>query len=285
VKGINAALPFSQGQVAREARFVFAGPMLDAIRKPLSHLGQLALLAVGAIISLFTARVRLRATFLQIVAIGIGSQLVVIVTGAFTGAVFAAQAYYKFNELGLGSATGPVVSIAMCRELGPVLAALMVAGRMGAAMAAEIGTMRVTQQIDALRAFGVDPVDYLVVPRFLAILISMPILVAEAIWCGMWAAEYLTVQVFGVPAPWFEGQLLAHTRDSDVLSGLLKGTVFGLLIVLISCHRGLHASDGAVGVGRATTRAVVDSSLAILVVNFFLSLLFNRWLPTSAIDL
>jgi phospholipid/cholesterol/gamma-HCH transport system permease protein len=161
----------------------------------------------------------------------------------------------------------------------------MVAGRMGAAMAAEIGTMRVTQQIDALRAFGVDPVDYLVVPRFLAILISMPILVAEAIWCGMWAAEYLTVQVFGVPAPWFEGQLLAHTRDSDVLSGLLKGTVFGLLIVLISCHRGLHASDGAVGVGRATTRAVVDSSLAILVVNFFLSLLFNRWLPTSAIDL
>jgi phospholipid/cholesterol/gamma-HCH transport system permease protein len=285
VKGINAALPFSQGQVAREARFVFAGPMLDAIRKPLSHLGQLALLAVGAIISLFTARVRLRATFLQIVAIGIGSQLVVIVTGAFTGAVFAAQAYYKFNELGLGSATGPVVSIAMCRELGPVLAALMVAGRMGAAMAAEIGTMRVTQQLDALRAFGVDPVDYLVVPRFLAILISMPILVAEAIWCGMWAAEYLTVQVFGVPAPWFEGQLLAHTRDSDVLSGLLKGTVFGLLIVLISCHRGLHASDGAVGVGRATTRAVVDSSLAILVVNFFLSLLFNRWLPTSAIDL
>lgn len=285
MKGINAALPFSQGQVAREARFVFAGPMLDAIRKPLSHLGQLALLAVGAIISLFTARVRLRATFLQIVAIGIGSQLVVIVTGAFTGAVFAAQAYYKFNELGLGSATGPVVSIAMCRELGPVLAALMVAGRMGAAMAAEIGTMRVTQQIDALRAFGVDPVDYLVVPRFLAILISMPILVAEAIWCGMWAAEYLTVQVFGVPAPWFEGQLLAHTRDSDVLSGLLKGTVFGLLIVLISCHRGLHASDGAVGVGRATTRAVVDSSLAILVVNFFLSLLFNRWLPTSAIDL
>lgn len=152
-------------------------------------------------------------------------------------------------------------------------------------MAAEIGTMRVTQQIDALRAFGVDPVDYLVVPRFLAIFISMPILVAEAIWFGMMAAEYLTVQVFGVPAPWFEGQLLAHTRDSDVLSGLIKGTVFGLLIVLISCHRGLHASDGAVGVGRATTRAVVDSSLAILIVNFFLSLLFNRWLPTSAIDL
>lgn len=259
--------------------------MMDAIRSALSHLGQLALLAVESIFSLLTTGPRIRSACFQIVAIGIGSQLVVIVTGAFTGAVFAAQAYYKFSELGLGSATGPVVSIAMCRELGPVLSALMVAGRMGAAMAAEIGTMRVTQQIDALRAFGVDPVDYLVVPRLLAIFISMPILVAEAIWFGMMAAQYLTVQVFGVPAPWFEGQLLAHTRDSDVLSGLIKGTIFGLLIVLISCHRGLHASDGAVGVGRATTRAVVDSSLAILVVNFFLSVLFNHWLPTSAIDL
>lgn len=259
--------------------------MPHAIRRAVCHLGQLGLLAVEAVVSFLTAGVRPRPACAQIVAIGIGSQLVVIVTGAFTGAVFAAQAYYKFNELGLGSATGPVVSIAMCRELGPVLAALMVAGRMGAAMAAEIGTMRVTRQIDALRAFGVDPVDYLVVPRLLAILVSMPVLVAEAIWFGMIAAELLTVEIFGVPASWFEGQLLAHTRTSDVVTGLLKGTVFGLLIVLISCHRGLHATDGAVGVGRATTRAVVDSSLAILIVNFFLSLLLNRWLPTSSIDL
>lgn len=264
---------------------MFAGGMKDAIRSTLSHLGQLVLLAAGSLASLVTAGLRLRSACSQVVSIGIGSQVVVIVTGAFTGAVFAAQAYYKFNELGLGSATGPVVSIAMCRELGPVLAALMVAGRMGAAMAAEIGTMRVTQQIDALRAFGVDPVDYLVVPRFLAILVSMPVLVAEAIWFGMIAAEVLTVEIFGVPAPWFREQLIAHTQASDVISGLLKGLVFGLLIVLISCHRGLHASDGAVGVGRATTRAVVDSSLAILVVNFFLSLVFNRWFPTSSIDL
>ena len=259
--------------------------MLHAIRRALRHLGQLGLLAVEAAVSCLTAGIRPRPAFAQIVAIGIGSQLVVIVTGAFTGAVFAAQAYYKFNELGLGSATGPVVSIAMCRELGPVLAALMVAGRMGAAMAAEIGTMRVTQQIDALRAFGVDPVDYLVVPRFLAILVSMPVLVAEAVWFGMIAARLLTVEVFGVPAPWFDEQLLAHTKTADVVTGLLKGTVFGLLIVLISCHRGLHASEGAVGVGRATTRAVVETSLAILIGNDFLSLLLNRWLPTSAIDL
>ncbi len=259
--------------------------MKDRLRGLLVHLGQLGLLARDAIVSLFAAGLRRRSALSQIIAIGIGSQLVVIVTGAFTGAVFAAQAYYKFSELGLGSATGPVVSIAMCRELGPVLAALMVAGRMGAAMAAEIGTMRVTEQIDALRTMGTDPVDYLVVPRLVAVLVSMPILTAEAIWCGMAAAEFLTVRVFEVPEPWFTAQLVAHTRLEDVATGLIKGTVFGLLIVLISCHRGLNASDGAVGVGRATTQAVVDSSLAILVVNFFLSLLLNRWLPTSSIDL
>ncbi|HRQ87999.1 MAG TPA: ABC transporter permease, partial [Bacteroidia bacterium] len=198
--------------------------------------------------------------------------------------VFAAQAYYKFNELGLGSATGPVVSIAMCRELGPVLAALMVAGRTGAAMAAEIGTMRVTEQIDALRAMGVEPVGYLVVPRMAAVLVSMPILVGEAIWFGMAAAEWLTVGVFGVPAPWYETQVQVHTGSGDVLVGLLKGVVFGFLIVLIACHRGLHTRDGAVGVGQATTRAVVDASLAILIANFFLSLLLNRWLPISSVD-
>lgn len=259
--------------------------MKDWFRGPLAQLGRFGLLSAEILRSLTPSGIRWHGTLAQIVSIGIGSQLVVIVTGAFTGAVFAAQAYFKFNELGLGSATGPVVSIAMCRELGPVLAALMVAGRMGSAMAAEIGTMKVTQQIDALRSFGVDPVDYLVVPRFLAILVSMPVLVAEAIWLGMLAAEYLTVGMFGVPEAWFDAQLVAHTRVADVVTGLIKGTVFGIIIVIVSCSRGIHASDGAVGVGHATTRSVVDSSLAILIVNFFLSLLLNRWLPTSSIDL
>lgn len=258
--------------------------MFGSVGNRVSHLGQLGWLAGEIFASLVSAGLRVRLTLGQIVSIGIGSQLVVIVTGAFTGAVFAAQAYYKFNELGLGSATGPVVSIAMCRELGPVLAALMVAGRTGAAMAAEIGTMRVTEQIDALRAMGVEPVGYLVVPRMAAVLVSMPILVGEAIWFGMAAAEWLTVGAFGVPAPWYETQVQVHTGSGDVLVGLLKGVVFGFLIVLIACHRGLHTRDGAVGVGQATTRAVVDASLAILIVNFFLSLLLNRWLPISSVD-
>ena len=274
-------------EVAACERVVFAfgrerGRMKDVILRAVAHFGQLGILAKDGAVVLITSGPRWRTTLEQIVAIGVGSQLVVIVTGAFTGAVFAVQAYFKFAELGLGSATGPVVSIAMCRELGPVLAALMVSGRMGAAMAAEIGTMRVTQQIDALRAMGTDPVDYLVVPRLLAITVSMPILTGEAIWCGMAASEFLTVSLFGVPESWYETQLKAHTAVGDVVSGLVKGMVFGWILVLISCHRGLHATDGAVGVGRATTRAVVDSSLAILIVNFFLSLLLNYWLPTSS---
>lgn len=259
--------------------------MREALMRQLAHLGQLGQLAWDSLHSLFTAGLRCRSSLVQIVLIGAGSQLVVIVTGAFTGAVFAAQAYYKFNELGLGSATGPVVSIAMCRELGPVLAALMVAGRMGAAMAAEIGTMRVSEQIDALRAMGTDPIDYLVVPRLAAVLVSMPLLTAEAIWFGISAAEFLTIRFFGVPEPWFTAQLLSHTQVEDVATGIIKGTVFGLLIVLISCHRGLNTTDGAVGVGKATTRAVVDSSLAILVANFFLTLLLNHWLPSRSLDL
>jgi phospholipid/cholesterol/gamma-HCH transport system permease protein len=271
--------------VDRTPPIVFARGVKEWIHRPLRHFGQLGLLAREVVVSLFTAGPRVRLTCQQIAAIGIGSQLVVIITGAFTGAVFAAQAYFKFNELGLASATGPVVSIAMCRELGPVLAALMVAGRMGAAMAAELGTMKVTEQIDALRAMGVDPAGYLVVPRVLAILVSMPILTAEAIWFGMLAARFLTVEVFGVPEAWYTAQLVAHTGTGDVIAGLFKGTVFGLILVIVSCHRGLHAKDGAVGVGLATTRAVVDSSLFILIVNFFLSLLLNRWLPTSSIDL
>lgn len=251
----------------------------------LSHFGQLAILVGEAARSTATAGVRLRLLLSQIFAIGIGSQVVVIVTGAFTGAVFAAQAFFKFNELGLASATGPVVSVAMCRELGPVLAALMVAGRSGAAMAAEIGTMRVTEQLDALRAMGVDPVGYLVVPRFFAAILSMPILVGETVFFGILSAEWLTVNVFGVPEPWIRAQIELHTGFGDFLVGLIKGVVFAALIVFISCHRGLFAKEGAVGVGLATTRAVVDSSLAILVANFFLSLLLNRLLPTVAFDL
>ncbi|MEX2579355.1 MAG: ABC transporter permease [Verrucomicrobiales bacterium] len=255
----------------------------EAILEFLTWFGQVTRLAGEVVGSIVVGRVRPRLVLVQIVAIGFGSQLVVVIAGGFTGAVFAAQAYFKFSELGLGSATGPVVSLAMCRELGPVLAGLMVAGRVGAAMTAEISTMRVSEQIDALRSMGVDPVDYLVVPRAVAIVVSMPILVGEAIAVGILAADVLTVRGFGLPEAWFWNQLEAHTGVGDVAVGLIKGLVFGVLIVLIACRQGLTAEGGAVGVGRATTRAVVYASLAILISNLFLTLLLNYWFPLDAL--
>ena len=146
-----------------------------------TYLGELVLLAGDTFRSAFTYKLRWKLFLRQMVDIGLLSQLVVIITGGFTGAVFAAQTFFQFNKLGIGSSVGAVVSVALCRELGPVLTGLMVAGRVGAAMSAEIGTMKVTEQIDALRALAVHPVDYLVVPRMLAMIISMPLLVAEAI--------------------------------------------------------------------------------------------------------
>jgi phospholipid/cholesterol/gamma-HCH transport system permease protein len=216
------------------------------------------------------------------VATGFGSQLVVITTGAFVGAVFGFQIFAKFRGYALESATGAMVSVAMCRELGPVVTALMVAGRVGSSMAAEIGTMKVTEQIDALRALGVHPVDYLVTPRLLAMMVSMPLLIAEAIAFGILLSYVVVVEGFGVPVAYYRNHTLDSTNMEDVSIGMIKGFVFGIIIVIISCHQGLHAENGAVGVGRSTTEAMVISALWVLIVNFFLSLLLNIVFPYSS---
>jgi phospholipid/cholesterol/gamma-HCH transport system permease protein len=169
----------------------------------------------------------------------------------------------------------------MFRELGPVLCGLMVAGRVGAAMSAELGTMKVTEQIDALRALGVHPIDYLVIPRFIAMLISMPLLTMECIAIGIVAAYVVTTQVLGVSEVYYLDNMLYFTGSRDVAMGLIKGMVFGILIVFVSCHQGLNAREGAVGVGRATTEAVVVGSLFLLVVNFFLTMTLNIFFPAG----
>ena len=211
----------------------------------------------------------------QIVTIGYGSQAVVIVTGAFTGAVFTAQSYFKFKDFGIESSVGGIVSVSLCRELGPVLAGLMVTGRVGASMAAEIGTMKVSEQIDALRVMGAHPVDYLVLPRFLAMIISMPLLISECIACGLGASFVVGMGIFNIPYACYWEDGVDRTGLEDVGFGMIKGFVFGILIVLISCHQGLIANNGAVGVGLGTTRAVVYSSLSLLVCNFFLTFFLN----------
>lgn len=258
----------------------------DVVRIPgraflhfISYMGQLAFL-VGELSIAFSKRVwRLGLVAQQIVSIGYGSQAVVIVTGAFTGAVFTFQTYAKFKDFGVESSVGAIVSVALCRELGPVLAGLMVGGRVGAAMAADIGTMKVTEQVDALRVMGVHPVDYLVLPRFFAMMISMPLLVAESISFGLMASYAVAVYGYGVPSPWFLQHMIDHTNHWDIVIGMIKGFVFGIIITLVACHQGLRAENGAVGVGIGTTRAVVISSLVMLIVNFFLSILLNYIWP------
>lgn len=246
-----------------------------------TYLGALTVLARESIASLFRHPIRWKLVGQQIVSIGFGSQMVVIVTGAFTGAVFAAQVYLKFNDLGLSSSVGTLVSLAMCRELGPVLTAVMLTGRVGAGMAAEIGTMKVTEQVDALRAMAVHPVDYLVTPRLVAMIISVPLLIAESITFGIYASYLIVVKFFRIEPSFYERQLIAHTEMGDILFGMTKGFVFGILIVLISCHQGLGVQGGSQGVGKATNASVVISSLAILMVNFFLTIALNYIWPIS----
>jgi phospholipid/cholesterol/gamma-HCH transport system permease protein len=247
----------------------------------LRYLGEIVLLAGETFTSLFTRKLRWKLFLRQIVDIGLHSQLVVIITGGFTGAVFAAQTYFQFNKLGMGSAVGAVVSVAICRELGPVLTGLMVTGRVGAAMSAEIGTMKVTEQIDALRALAVHPVDYLVVPRALAMMISMPLLVAECIAFGIGAGYLVAIFLLGVNGPYYMANMVRWTQKRDIIMGLTKAFCFAILIVFISCHKGLTTREGAVGVGKATTQAVVDSSLAILIFNFFLTMMLNIIFPAG----
>ena len=245
------------------------------------YLGELVLLLSESLHAVFHGRIRWRLVLFQILEIGYRSQPVVLVTGAFTGAVFTAQAFFQFSDLNMESAVGPVVSVSLCRELGPVLAGLMVAGRVGAAMSAELGTMKVTQQIDALRALAVSPVDYLVVPRLIAMMVAMPLLVALCIFFGILASYFVATSVLEVNSAYFMANLVRFTTASDVLMGLIKGFFFGLIIVIISCREGLQARDGAVGVGRATTEAVVIASLSVLIVNFFLTMFLNIVFPTT----
>jgi phospholipid/cholesterol/gamma-HCH transport system permease protein len=257
--------------------FTFLGRTVISL---ITYLGEVALLVRDTAVAAVVGRVRWRLVLAHIAEMGFRSQLVVSVTGAFTGAVFAAQTYFQFHALGMDSAVGPVVSLSMFRELGPVLTGLMVAGRVGAAIAAELGTMKVTEQIDALRALGVQPVDYLVVPRAVALLVSMPLLVVECVGFALIAGWFVGVKMLGISEAYFLLNMRNYTDGYDIAWALSKGFVFGCLITFLSCYEGLNAREGAVGVGRAPTEAVVRCSLAILIANFFLSFGLNILFPT-----
>jgi len=246
-----------------------------------NYLGQIGLLISETIKAMFVAPIRWRLAIRQIVEVGTGSQLVVAVTGAFTGAVFAAQTFFQFHRFGMDSAVGSVVSLAMFRELGPALTGLMVAGRCGAAIAAEIGTMKVTEQVDALRSLGVHPIDYLVVPRSVAMMISMPLLVSECCAFAIISSYFIAVVMLGIPEAPYIRNLISYTNGSDIIMSLIKGFFFAIIIAMVSCHEGLETTNGAAGVGRAPTTAVVVSSLAILGMNLILTFALNIVFPAT----
>src|SRR5579859_3291654 len=243
-------------------------------------LGQLTLLAKESFASLLTFKVAWRDLVYQIYFVGVKSQSVVLITGAFTGMVLAAQTYLQFHKVRMDTATLAVVSVSMCSELGPVLTGLMVAGRVGAAIAAELGTMRVTEQIDALRTLATHPVDYLVVPRLLALHAALPLLTAESIVVGIGAGYLVGIYLLGIDRTYLWFNMLKYTADSDVAIGLIKSVIFGGIVAIIGCYKGMSCGEGAEGVGRATTEAVVYSSITILITNFFLTLSLGKVLHT-----
>ena len=242
----------------------------------LTGLGRIALLAKESVQSLFMLRVSWRDYLYQLYFIGVKSQSVVLVTGAFTGMVLCAQTYFQFHKVKMDTATLAVVSVSMCSELGPVLTALMVAGRVGAAMAAELGTMKVTEQIDALRTLATHPVDYLIVPRLLASLTTLPLLTVESIAVGILSGYLVGVYLLGIDPAYSYYNMLRYTAGIDVIVGVIKASIFGGIVAIIGCYKGMTCGEGAEGVGRATTEAVVYASITILISNFFLTLTLNQ---------
>lgn len=211
----------------------------------------------------------------QIMRIGYDSLPVVGLTAFFTGAVLALQIYIGTARYGAEQFVPTVVLIGILRELGPVIAGLMVAGRAAAAIAAELGTMRVTEQIDALTTLATRPVKYLVVPRLMAALVSMPILVAIADSVGVFGGYVAATKSLGFTGAIYLSNTMQALTHEDVISGLIKAVFFGFLIALMGCYHGFHSKGGAQGVGAATTNAVVSSSILILAANYVLTNIFN----------
>ncbi|MEX0962273.1 MAG: ABC transporter permease [Simkaniaceae bacterium] len=211
----------------------------------------------------------------QLFEIGVLSLSVVALTGFSTGLVLAAQSFYQLNDKGLGGATGLMVGKAMITELGPVLTAFMVTGRVGAAMCAELGTMNVTEQIDALRSMAVNPLRYLISPRFISGFLMLPLLTIFSIIMGIFGGYLIAVYYFGMSPTSYFDPMPQYIDHFDIFIGLVKAIIFGILIVTICCYRGLTTSGGAQGVGRATTNCVVICYTCILFFNFFITVGLN----------
>ncbi|HJU15607.1 MAG TPA: ABC transporter permease [Stellaceae bacterium] len=240
----------------------------------LAATGRLAGFAGTAVLSAVRPPLYGRTILRQMLDIGYFSLPVVGLTAIFTGMVLALQSYTGFSRFSAESAVATVVVLSMTRELGPVIAGLMVAGRVGAAMAAEIGTMRVTEQIDALETLSTNPLRYLVLPRLIAGVVTLPLLVLVADIIGVFGGFLVGTYKLGFNPYVYLQRTQEHLETIDVVSGLVKAAVFGFIIALMGCYYGYHSRGGAQGVGQATTHAVVSASILILVVDYLLTAAF-----------
>lgn len=236
--------------------------------------GRVSVFCFSAIVNIFRPPVYIRPVFVQMMEIGYYSLPVVGLTAIFTGAVLALQSYTSFSRFSAEGAIATVVVLAITRELGPVLAGLMVAGRVGASIAAEIGTMRITEQIDALVTLSTNPIKYLVTPRMIAAVIMMPCLVVIADIIGVMGGYFISVYTLGFSQDIYLQNTFQYLESKDVTSGLIKSAVFGFIIAIIGCYSGYNSEKGAQGVGKATTNAVVVSSILILLSNYLLTKVF-----------
>jgi phospholipid/cholesterol/gamma-HCH transport system permease protein len=235
--------------------------------------GKVMILLWKTLLLIFRRPLNLNNIFKQMEEVGINSLPVVLITGAFTGAVLALQSYIGFKRFHAEAFVGTVVALSMTRELGPVLTGLMVSGRVGSAMAAELGTMQVTEQIDALYTLAVNPIKYLIVPRLLAAFIMMPVLVVFSDLVGIIGGYIVSVKILGSNPYIYMERTWNYLQFNDLYSGLLKASIFGIIIATISCYQGFYTQGGAEGVGKATTKAVVLSCLLILIGNYVITAL------------
>ncbi len=244
--------------------------------------GQFTLFCLTAARWFFTGSnkwARVNLLFPQFYQIGTRSIVVMMVVGAFVGMVLAVETYDQFAAIGQEMRLGGVIMVSVVKQIGPVLAAVMLAGRIGGSVSAELGTMRVTEQLDALRVMGADPIAYLVVPRVVACVLMIPILTGVSDLLGIYGGYLVTVKGFGVNADGYWEFARRFVGAYDVMTGLVKSIFFGLAIGLISCYKGFYCRSGAAGVGRAATDAFVTSFIAIIVSNFFLAKVFKDLYP------
>jgi phospholipid/cholesterol/gamma-HCH transport system permease protein len=216
---------------------------------------------------------RIRNLFKQMHFVGVQSLLIVLITAAFTGMVFAVQSNIGFSRFGAEGLVGAIVALSLTRELAPVLTALMVNGRVGSAMAAELGTMRVTEQVDALEAMAIDPHQYLVAPRLLASVVMLPALCILFDAVGLLGTWWVSTHDLAIPEGGFWARIEWNVDPDDIYGGAIKAGVFGFVLAAVGCYQGFHTRGGAEGVGRATTTAVVVSGVAILITDYFMTLL------------